>query len=140
MLCSIFISLSIISGTLLTARGNIGDLNIIAVFSVIMNIVLNLILIPRFQALGSAYASMITQFFVAFFQLVRLAKIFRFLPGKRLVLQLFIFIIVIILTGMIVKSLDLSWFKGLVITGLSGPLTAFAIRLLTLREIKESLF
>ena len=140
MLCFVFVSTSIISGTLLTARGNLRELNTIAVFSVIMNIILNLILIPRHQALGSAMASLATQFFAALFQMLAVMKIFRTKPEIVLVMQLFMLVSVLLITGSIVISLNINWVPGLLIIMVTGPVTSLFIRLLTIGEIKSALF
>ncbi|MGF1586867.1 MAG: oligosaccharide flippase family protein [Bacteroidales bacterium] len=140
MLCFVFVSTSIISGTLLTARGNLRELNTIAVFSVIMNIILNLILIPRHQALGSAMASLATQIFAALFQMLAVMKIFRTKPGIVLVMQLFMLVTVLLITGSIVISLNINWVHGLLIIMVTGPVTSLLIRLLTIGEIKSALF
>ncbi|MBN1253343.1 MAG: oligosaccharide flippase family protein, partial [Bacteroidales bacterium] len=50
-----------IFGTLLTANGNLKQLNIISLTGAILNIVLNFVLIPDYKADGAAFSSMITQ-------------------------------------------------------------------------------
>jgi O-antigen/teichoic acid export membrane protein len=139
MISFIFVSCSIISGTLLTANGNIRELNKIAIFSVLMNIILNIILIPRYQAFGSAFASMVTQIFTAFCQMLLLMKIFKSWPGRSIVIQFIIFIASLIITGVFAGVLNISWQYGFFIIAGTGPLLAFALRLLTLREFKDSL-
>jgi O-antigen/teichoic acid export membrane protein len=139
MISYVFVSVSIISGTLLTANGNIRKLNIIAIFSVLINVILNLILIPRYQAMGSAVASMITQFFAALLQMIWLIKIFKFYPRMTTITQFMLFISVLILTGILVSHLRISWYYGFFIICFAGSLAAFATRLLTFREIRESL-
>ena len=140
MISFVFICLSIISGTLLTANGNIRKLNSIAIFSVTMNILLNLILIPRHQALGSAIASMITQFFSSLLQLYWVVRIFKFYPGLRIASLFLLFISFLILTGFFMLYIGITWYYGLLIICLSGCLVTFAFRLLTIKELKESLF
>jgi O-antigen/teichoic acid export membrane protein len=139
MICFIFVSISILSGTLLTARGNLRELNRIAVFSVLMNIILNLILIPRHQALGSAVASLATQFFAALFQVLAIMKIFKTKPGAVLTVQLCILVCVLLITGIIVVNLNLKWVPGILIILVTGPVTSLIIRLLTIKEIKNAL-
>jgi O-antigen/teichoic acid export membrane protein len=139
MICFVFISCSIIAGTLLTANGDIKILNKIALVSVMLNIILNLILIPRYQALGSAVASLVTQFFTALFQVLVVMTIFNSRPGSRLILQLIIFISVLILAGTIVTRVDIGWIQGLMIISVTGPTAALTLKILTFREIKGSL-
>ena len=139
MISFVFISCSIISGTLLTANGSMRDLNKIALISVTLNIILNLILIPHYQALGSALASMITQFFAAFFQMLRVLKVLNFYPGLRIIKQITAFTILLILTGVLLQHFEINWIYGFLFIALTGAFSAFATRLLTYREIKDSL-
>ncbi|MCW5908093.1 MAG: oligosaccharide flippase family protein [Chitinophagales bacterium] len=48
-------------GTLLTAHGSLRALNTIAIVSVLVNVVLNLLLIPRYAAMGAVTATLVTQ-------------------------------------------------------------------------------
>ncbi len=64
------IGLTYIFGTLLTAAGRLRQLNIFAATSLVLNVVVNLILIPRLGAVGSAWASLTTQTFMAVAQLI----------------------------------------------------------------------
>ncbi len=63
-------------GSLLTAENRLRGLNRIALAGVAGNILLNLLLIPRHQALGAAYATLITQGIVAIAHLVYTARVF----------------------------------------------------------------
>src|ERR1035438_6562018 len=74
----IAVSMTYIFGTLLTANGNLKALNIISSCSLVINFGMNLILIPRLLAVGSAYASLVTQFFTAVLQVIMVQHIFRF--------------------------------------------------------------
>ncbi len=140
MISFVFASCSIISGTLLTANGNLRVLNIIAGFSVLMNLILNLILIPHYQGLGSAFASMVTQFIAALLQMLWLGKIFNFKPGARVLKQLLVFFIGIIITGAIMNYFQANWVLGFFIIIITGTAIALGSKLLTIREIKDSLF
>lgn len=53
-----------IFGTLLTANGNLRELNIIATVGMCLNIILNIFVIPRLFASGAAMVSLTTQLFV----------------------------------------------------------------------------
>lgn len=67
-----------IFGTLLTANGNLKQLNIVALSGMLLNILMNLILIPRYQATGAAIASLLTQFLTAGSQIMLAHYIFKF--------------------------------------------------------------
>lgn len=74
------IGLTYIFGTLLTAGGHLKQLNIFAASSLALNIVANLLLIPHLGSVGSAWASLTTQSFMAVAQLVLAIKLFRLPP------------------------------------------------------------
>lgn len=76
--CFLAISSVYIFGTLLTANGNLKQLNVVALSGMLLNIVLNLILIPKFQAKGAAIASLFTQFLTAAAQILLAHYIFKF--------------------------------------------------------------
>ncbi len=59
-ICTIYVY-----GTLLTANESLALLNKVALLSLLLNIMLNLWLIPQYKALGAACTSLITQSFVA---------------------------------------------------------------------------
>ena len=71
------IGLTYIFGTLLTAGGHLRQLNLFAAASLVLNVVVNLLLIPRFGAVGSAYASLTAQSFMAVAQLLLAVRLFR---------------------------------------------------------------
>lgn len=65
-----------IYGTLLTANGSLKVLNAIALGGMLLNIVLNLFLIPAHKALGATVATLITQTLVAVAHIIAARKIF----------------------------------------------------------------
>ena len=69
--------LTYIFGTLLTAGGHLRQLNIFAASTLVINIVVNLLLIPRLGAVGSAWASLSAQSFMALTQLALSIHIFK---------------------------------------------------------------
>lgn len=71
------IGLTYIFGTLLTAGGHLRQLNLFAAASLVLNVVVNMLLIPRFGAVGSAYASLTAQGFMAVAQLLLAVRLFR---------------------------------------------------------------
>ena len=134
MISFVFMCCSIIFGTLLTANGSMRELNTIALISVALNIMLNLLLIPHYQALGSALASMITQVFAAFFQMLRVMKVLDFFPGLKIITQMATFISLLILTGILLQYTEIKWIYGFLLISLTGILLAFALKILPFRE------
>ena len=74
------IGLTYIFGTLLTAGGHLRQLNVFAATSLVLNIIVNLILIPRWGATGSAWASLTAQSFMALAQVVLAFILFKLPP------------------------------------------------------------
>ena len=71
------IGITYIFGTLLTAGGKLRQLNIFASTSLVLNIVVNLVLIPQLGATGSAWASLTAQSFMAIAQLLVAIRLFH---------------------------------------------------------------
>lgn len=71
------IGITYIFGTLLTAGGHLRQLNLFAASSLVLNVAVNLLLIPRLGAVGSAWASLTAQSFMAVAQLLLAIRLFR---------------------------------------------------------------
>lgn len=95
MLCFVAIASNYIFGTLLTANGNLKALNIIAFSGMVLNIILNLILIPKYFVLGSALASLITQGFTSVTQFIISVNHFKFKPNWKLIVQFSVYTILL---------------------------------------------
>ena len=135
MMGFVSISTTYIFGTLLTANGNLRALNIMATIGMVLNIVLNLILIPKFAALGSAYASLTTQTFTAVVQVIIAMYIFKFRINYMLAIRLFVFISVSLLAGYFVTSLISNWFIGLLVVSLFSLFIALLIKLINFKSL-----
>jgi hypothetical protein len=128
-------SVSYIFGTLLTANGNLFQLNMMAGSGMVFNLILNAILIPKFMAEGAALSSLITQCITALLQVYLTQRIFKFKTNVRLLTQLFIFIPMVILLAYLSKLLVMNWFLGLILFSGASILFAFAIGLLHIKSI-----
>ncbi len=130
------IASSYIFGTLLTANGSLKQLNIMAFCGVLLNIVLNLILIPGYQAYGSAYASMATQLLTGAAQFFIAMHVFKMKPGLDYILRLTIFIIVVVILGILSGKAG-NWLAGLAILGTGSLLAAFILQLINIKNLFE---
>lgn len=140
MFCFIPISTTYIFGTLLTANGNLKQLNIMATTGLLINIVLNFILIHNYKAIGSAYSSLITQSVTALVQVLIAKYTFDFKVNYRLLITLAIFILGVIAINYISLKFTLgegenSWFLNFIIMTASSFAWAFAIRQISLRSM-----
>jgi len=132
------ISMNYLFGTLLTANGSMKQLNITAAVGIVINVIVNLLLIPRMLACGSAVASFCTQFTVSVLQFILAWRIIGF-PLKSLPwLRCLIFLAVLIPAAALaptVLHLPIVW-QLLLLTCFALAL-GFATGLLNLKEVKE---
>lgn len=123
------ISTSYIFGTLLTANGNLKEMNRLAGTSVLVNVVLNFVLIPKYFALGSAIASMITQLVTALVHVLMVYRKLAFSFNGRLIVRLLIFFAVLIPLGLLIKNFPFPWYIGALLFVLTGLLLSVILRL-----------
>jgi O-antigen/teichoic acid export membrane protein len=135
MLCFTAVSTTYIFGTLLTANGNLKQLNTMAIIGICINLVLNFILIPHYKAYGSAISSLITQFFTAGIQIYFAYKIFKFKVNVRLILSVIVFIIGIIVFNMLSRSFTPNWMINFAIMVVFCGIWAFVSGLLSIKSI-----
>ena len=135
MLSFIAVATTYIFGTLLTANGNMKQLNIMAAFGMVFNISLNLILIRMYNAYGSAISSMITQFSTAIIQVIIAQRIFRFKVNFKLINTLIMFAIGVIAINYGSKLLPWNWMVSFVIMVASCGLWAFVSGIISIKGI-----
>lgn len=127
------IATTYIFGTLLTANGSLKQLNIMAFSGMVINIVLNLILIPRFEAFGSAYASLVTQIFTATTQVILALIIFKLKPGIKFIMQLLMFTGIVVVFATLSKNVS-NWFAGYLLMISVSVIAAFLLKLFSLKD------
>jgi O-antigen/teichoic acid export membrane protein len=135
MLSFIAISTTYIFGTLLTANGNLRQLNIMAASGMVLNVTLNVILIRQFEAYGSAISSMITQYLTAIVQVIIVQRIFKFRVNYRLINTLIMFTMGVIAINYGSKMLHFNWMVNFVIMVVSCGLWAFISGVLNIKSI-----
>ena len=95
ILSFIAICMNFIFGTLLTASGNLRVLNWISILGIVLNVTLNICLIPKYGALGVAITTFFTQFFTAVLQCVYAIKSFEIPISMKQILKYPILIFVL---------------------------------------------
>ena len=118
------ISVTYIFGTLLTANGNLWQLNIMALITLCLNIVLNIVLIPHYQALGSAVSSMCTQIFAAAAQVFIAWRMFNLKTDFKLLLKLASFIILMVAFSMLSVNVSGNWIVNIGLVFITGFILA----------------
>jgi len=137
--CLIPISMTYIFGTLLTANGNMRLLNITSAIAIVINVVINLTLIPILEARGAAIAGLATQSSIAIMQFIiafKLLKIpFSTLPYLRCLIYTCLLIISVCFT---IQYLHLGVIFNLLICSGIALCWAFVTKLIPLGFIKEA--
>jgi len=138
MIGFVFVSISYLYGTLLTANHNLRQLNALAAITVIINIALNLILIPRKQALGAAIASLISQGFYGIAQMILSVRLLKIPANRDIFLKLTVFLAINLLSGYLTKLIP-GWIPGILLLAVSCIITAFLLGLIRPSEIRRIL-
>lgn len=131
----IFIASIYIFGTLLTAAERMKHLNIIALFGVILNIVLNYVLINQYQALGATIATFITQGLVMILHLIAAYRIFQLTINSRLIALLITYFAVTLLTAYFMKGFFDQWIGNFAIAVAFSLTIAGAMRLIEWQKL-----
>ena len=134
-----FVSISVtyIFGTLLTANGNLKQLNIVAACGVAINITLNCLFIPHFQAVGAAFTSLCVQFITCVVQFFIAKKIFKLRLGHPFWIRLVLFLALITITSYLSTLLPINWWISFGVSAIICVLVAFFTKMLEYKEIKE---
>ena len=131
------LSTTYVFGTLLTANGSLKQLNIVAASGVIINILLNLIFIPMFKAVGAACTSLCVQALTATLQYIISKRILKFELGGRYWFHIVLFAISVVLCTYLLKFLNLNWIVCFCISFIANCGLIFATGLLNIKEIVE---
>jgi O-antigen/teichoic acid export membrane protein len=135
MTCFIAISTTYIFGTLLTANGNLKQLNTMALIGICLNFLLNIVLIPHFKAMGAAYSSLATQFFTASVQVYLTYKIFKFKVNYRLIIILTLFILGVVGAGFVSTKFISNYFVGMAVMCIISGIWALVTGLISFKAI-----
>ncbi|MFC2098457.1 oligosaccharide flippase family protein [Bacteroidota bacterium] len=135
MLAFTCIAISHIFGTLLTANRNLRELNLLAASAFIINLLLNLFLIPRQQAYGAAIACLSTQAYMAVGQIIISAVVIRLrLPGG-FILRILLAIPMIIAAGYFTSNYLGNWYLGIGLLTVWTGVVAFSLRLVRFSDL-----
>ena len=138
MIGFLFVSISYLYGTLLTANHNLRHLNIVAFLTVIINLGLNLLLIPQYQALGAAIASLVSQGFYALTQMILTIRLLKIPANGDIFIKLASFLAINLITGYL-SLLIPGWIPGLLLLAVSCTGSAFLLGLFRPSALKEIL-
>lgn len=131
------ISGTYVFGTLLTANGSLFRLNMIALAGMALNIILNFSLIPVYQAVGSAAASLFTQMAVAIIQIFVVKSLFGLRTNYKLLGKILIFLPGTVFLNWLSVMLPYSWIISFALMVVCSLLLALGIGLLSIRHIYQ---
>jgi len=133
MIGFLFVSTTYLYGTLLTANNNLRQLNMAAAITVGINVTLNLILIPRYQALGAAIASLASQGFFAITQWFMAIRLLNISWNADIMIRLLGFLAINVALGYL-SLLIPGWLPGFVLLLASCVISAILLGLIRLSE------
>jgi len=122
-------------GALLTANGNLKSLNIISMTALLVNVIVNLILIPQFMARGAAWANLLTQFTAAIPQVWLAHRIFKFGWELRYLITLAVYAAGVLILSLLSRSLPFSWEINFLIFLMAGFILSFVLKLIHVRGL-----
>ena len=131
--CIIPISATYLFGTLLTAGGKLRILNLFAACSLIVNIIVNIVCIPRWGAVGSAWAALLCQSLMAVAQIVAAQRLFRLQFSRSYISKILFFTLSII--GCAIAASHSAWWVALILTAGVAVALAALLQLIDLRAL-----
>jgi O-antigen/teichoic acid export membrane protein len=140
MSCFVAISTTYIFGTLLTANGNLRQLNIVALSGMIFNVGMNYLFIKHFQmeARGTAISSLATQVLTAVAQVLIVQRWFKFRVNWRLLTTLVVYTAGVITIAQVCHTYLMQpgksgWILGFIVMTGTSLAWAFATRLISVK-------
>ncbi len=131
----IFVSSGYLFGTLLTARGDVKLLSRLAAGGFLLNILMNAILIPRYHTIGAAFASLVTQAGIGVAQIIMVHKRFHITLSRMIPFRTYIFIALIIITGLIIYGSGMKPWIGFLVQTAIALFLAVLIKLIPLKQM-----
>jgi O-antigen/teichoic acid export membrane protein len=137
MLAFVSMAGSYVVGTLLTANGSLKILNTIAVIAVVISILMNVLLIPQYGAVGSAWIAAFVQSMVFVIQCFFAHRLFKAAPSIRQIGLYSIFVITSVLIGWGVASNIDNWLIGSTILITSALFISLILKLIKPMEMLQ---
>lgn len=109
MFCLPAISLSNVYSTLLTAGGWLRRMIVIAAIGVVVNVVLNLLLIPQLAVVGAAIAALVTQWVVGLLFLLSATRMGKLPIRPRWIASFVVYMVVVATTAWALRQWPVSW-------------------------------
>lgn len=128
------VSATYLYGTLLTANGSLRQLNQMAAVGLLLNLALNYILIPTHGAWGAAVATLITQLFTAFAQVILAYRIVK-LDVRKYPLVRFMLFGITSFAYFVTFAPYLTGLKGFILSAMICLVIAFVTGTIRVKEL-----
>lgn len=135
ILTSIPIACVYVYGTLLVASGKLKILNYLAIAGVAVNITLNYVLIFNLKAEGAAYATLVTQWFVALVQIYFCHKLLKLEFKWFEYLKVVLFAILSFIIARSIFEIYSSNLLGFILSGAVLVGVSFLMKIVTVKEV-----
>ncbi len=134
------VCMNYIYGTFLTAAGKVNLINKTVLIAVLINVSLNLILIPYHGAEGAALTSIITQYFVLSVQYYLTIKYLQTGFVYKIFVSRLLFIVILLGLGILLRNIsEISWYVSAIVTGLISLSLAYVGKLIKFSDFKREL-
>ena len=138
------VSTTYIFSTLLTAHGKVAMMNRFFIAGIGLNVALNLLLIPYWQAFGSAIAAVATQGFIAASMVGLALHTFQWRPGIRSIAQVIGYVLFILLINiLIVEKTSFIWYIKMALSAaacLPGLLLFKWVKWESIRQLRRGVY
>lgn len=129
------VSVTYIFSTLLTARERMMRMNRFFIVGIVLDLGLNLLLIPQWQAVGSAVAALVTQLFIASAMIWLCVREFAFRPSRLGLIQTIGFLaFILVFDWFLFGKIDMVWQVQFVSALGGGLIGLFAFRMVRLES------
>ena len=126
---------TLVFGTLLTANGSLRFLNISSFIGIIINLSLNLFLIPTHGASGAAIATVITQGLISIIQITYCLRLFQMSIKPIIVIQFMLYITIIVSLNYFFIATSVMNF---ILLAFLQFISMLALRLIDIRGLKKA--
>ena len=138
MYCFAAISIAYIFGSMITAKGNLKKLNVIYGLGIIINWTLNLVMIPKYFALGAAWSTLATQVIVLIGLILISVKDLKWEIELKTVINLLVYLTTSATIFYLIKShLEWTWVMEMSFSVLLGILVSFLLGIVRLQSIRQ---
>lgn len=123
--------------TVFTANNQLKTLNLISAGGLLVNIALNILLIPVLQALGAAISSLVSFLLVGLAYVILYHIRFKHLFKTSFWVKLFLFCLLLSFLGFVTISITQHWILNLTLYFIIATALAFVFQFLRIKNIKD---